>query len=34
VLRRWTPASAGATAGKENSMMEEPINLEIFTDYV
>jgi hypothetical protein len=23
-----------ATTGKENSAMEEPINLEIFTDYV
>jgi hypothetical protein len=34
VLSLWTPASAGATTGKENSRMDEPITLEIFTDYV
>jgi hypothetical protein len=34
VLPLWTPASAGATARKENRQMDEPITLEIFTDYV
>jgi hypothetical protein len=28
------PRFCGATTGKENSRMEEPITLEIFTDYV
>jgi hypothetical protein len=34
VLPLWTAACAGATTGKENSTMDEPITLEIFTDYV
>jgi hypothetical protein len=34
VLPLWTPAFAGVTTGKEKSTMDEPIKLEIFTDYV
>jgi hypothetical protein len=33
MLPLWTPASA-ATTRKENSRMDEPSTLEIFTDYV
>jgi hypothetical protein len=28
------PKKTGVTTGKENSTMDEPITLEIFTDYV